>query len=144
MGNAADLQGRQPTPPRQRPSPSATGLPPGLAIDAGTGQISGTATIAGTYADTDTDTDTTGATGSVTSTWTINPSGGGNCTSTGQKLGNPSFESGNTVRSASPGAIGQYGCQGQPAHSGTWDAWVFARDRRTSSVVPAHEANTSK
>ena len=37
--------------------------------------------------------DTTNATGTASFTWTINPVGGG-CSSPGQKLGNPGFETG--------------------------------------------------
>ncbi|MGN5382055.1 hypothetical protein ACQ4WX_47940 [Streptomyces lasalocidi] len=69
-------------------------------------------------------TDDTGVAGSTTFTWTVNPAGGGTCTGTGQKFGNPGFESGNTTWSASSGVIGQYGSQGEPPHSGTWDAWL--------------------
>ncbi|WFE62615.1 M4 family metallopeptidase [Micromonospora sp. WMMD714] len=47
---------------------------------------------------------------------------GGSCTA-GQLLGNPGFESGNTVWSASTGVIGQHGAS-QPTHGGTWDAWL--------------------
>ncbi|MFG2638711.1 putative Ig domain-containing protein [Streptomyces sp. NPDC048362] len=103
---------------------SATGLPPGLTIAATTGLISGTPTTAGTYQVTATATDDTTATGSTTFTWTVNPAGGGTCTSTGQRLGNPGFESGNTVWSASSGVIGQYSSQGEPPHNGTWGAWL--------------------
>ncbi|MGH3626115.1 MAG: M4 family metallopeptidase, partial [Sciscionella sp.] len=46
----------------------------------------------------------------------------GNCTT--QQFANPGFESGNSGWSASSGVIGQYGSQGEPAHSGTWDAWM--------------------
>jgi serine protease len=102
---------------------SATGLPAGLSINASSGLISGTPTTAGTYSVTVTAKDTTNASGSTSFTWTINPSGGG-CASPGQKLGNPGFESGNTVWAASSGVIGQYGASGEPPHSGTWDAWL--------------------
>ncbi|SCF30446.1 Zn-dependent metalloprotease [Micromonospora matsumotoense] len=47
---------------------------------------------------------------------------GGSCTA-GQKLGNPGFESGNTVWAASTGVIGQNGAS-QPTHGGTWNAWL--------------------
>ncbi|HEX6500667.1 MAG TPA: S53 family peptidase [Micromonosporaceae bacterium] len=49
--------------------------------------------------------------------------GGGGCTSSGQKLGNPGFESGATVWSETSGVIGQYGAS-EPTHSGSWDAWL--------------------
>jgi serine protease len=102
---------------------SATGLPTGLSINSSSGLISGTPSAAGTFSVTVTAKDSTGASGSTSFTWTINGSGGG-CSSPGQKLGNPGFESGNTVWSASSGVIGQYGSSGEPTHSGTWDAWL--------------------
>jgi hypothetical protein len=101
---------------------TATGLPTGLSIASG-GLISGTPSAAGTFSVTATARDTTGATGSTSFTWTINPTGGGGCTSPGQKLGNPGFESGNSVWTSTPAVIGQNG-PSQPAHSGTWNAWL--------------------
>jgi hypothetical protein len=102
---------------------TATGLPAGLAINKDTGLITGTPTTAGTGTVTVTAKDTTNASGSTSFSWTVNPSGG-SCSAPGQKLGNPGFESGNTVWSATSGVIGQHGSSGEPAHSGTWDAWL--------------------
>src|SRR5665647_259109 len=50
---------------------SATGLPPGLVINSGTGLISGTPSTAGSYTVTATATDGTSASGSTTFTWVI-------------------------------------------------------------------------
>jgi Zn-dependent metalloprotease len=99
---------------------SATGLPAGLTISSSTGLISGTPTTAATYTVTATATDTTGASGSATFSWTINPSGGGGCS--GQKLGNPGFESGSANWTASAGVIDS--STGRPARTGSWKAWL--------------------
>ncbi|MEU4478238.1 M4 family metallopeptidase [Micromonospora sp. NPDC023966] len=111
---------------------SASGLPTGATASFSPSSVtsggSSTLTIAttastpsGTYAVT-----VTGA-GSVshsaTYTLTVNGTGGG-CTGAGQKLGNPGFESGNTVWASTSGVIGQYGSSGEPARSGTWNAWL--------------------
>ena len=101
---------------------TASGLPTGLSISSG-GLISGTPSASGTFNVSATATDTTGTKGSTSFTWTINPSGGGGCSAPGQKLGNPGFESGATVWTSTPAVIGQNG-PSQPAHSGTWDAWL--------------------
>jgi hypothetical protein len=103
---------------------TATGLPTGLSISSA-GLISGTPSAAGTFTVSATAKDSTGATGSASFSWTVSSSGGGGgCTSPGQKLGNPGFESGNTVWASTSGVIGQYNSSGEPAHSGTWDAWL--------------------
>jgi Zn-dependent metalloprotease len=98
---------------------SATGLPAGLSINASTGTISGTATTAGTSNVTVTATDSASHSGSASFSWTVGTTGG--CS--GQKLGNPGFESGATVWAQTSGVIGQNGTS-QPAHGGTWDAWL--------------------
>ncbi len=100
---------------------SASGLPTGLSIGSSSGTVSGTPSAAGTF--TTTVTASGGGTGSATFTYTVSNPGGG-CSSPGQKLGNPGFESGNTVWSSSSGVIGQYGGSGEPTHGGTWNAWL--------------------
>jgi serine protease len=101
---------------------SATGLPAGLSINGSTGLISGTPTTAGTSSVTVTAKDSTGASGSTSFTWTVSSSGSGGCTAK-QLLGNPGFETG----SASPwtmtaGVLNN--STAEPAHSGSWDAWL--------------------
>ncbi|SCG77493.1 griselysin. Metallo peptidase. MEROPS family M04 [Micromonospora echinaurantiaca] len=64
--------------------------------------------------------------GSVTrsTSYTLTVRGsGGSCTSPGQQLGNPGFESGVTGWAQTTGVIGQHGTR-QPAHSGSWSAWL--------------------
>ncbi|HEX4726731.1 MAG TPA: M4 family metallopeptidase [Jatrophihabitans sp.] len=101
---------------------SATGLPTGLSINASTGLISGTPSAAGSYSVTVTVKDTTNATGTASFSWTINPVGGG-CSSPGQKLGNPGFETGSAAPwTASAGVIDS--STAEPAHSGSWKAWM--------------------
>jgi Zn-dependent metalloprotease len=100
---------------------SATGLPPGLTIGSSTGTISGTPTTAGTYNVTATATGSGGSgSGSTSFTFTIS-GGGGGCS--GQRLGNPGFETGSAAPwSASAGVIDS--STSQPARSGSWKAWL--------------------
>ncbi len=59
---------------------SATGLPAGLSINTSSGLISGTPTTPGTTSVTVTVTDSASRSASATFGWTVNPAGGGNCT----------------------------------------------------------------
>jgi serine protease len=100
---------------------TATGLPAGLSISS-SGKITGTPTTAGTSSVTVTAKDSTNASGSTSFTWTISTTGGG-CSSPGQKLGNPGFETGTAAPwTASTGVIDN--SAGEPAHSGSWKAWM--------------------
>jgi hypothetical protein len=99
---------------------SATGLPPGVSINASTGLISGTPTATGTYNVTVTAKDSTNATGTASFTWAVTTSGGG-CTAA-QLLANPGFESGSTGWSASTNVIDN--STDAPAHSGSYKAWL--------------------
>jgi len=100
---------------------TASGLPTGLSIST-SGLISGTPSAAGTFSVTATAKDTTNATGNATFSWTINGTGGG-CSSPGQKLGNPGFETGTAAPwTASAGVVDN--STGEAPHSGSWKAWM--------------------
>ena len=102
---------------------SATGLPPGISIGSSTGTVSGTPTTAGTYNVTASATGASGS-GATTFTFTISGGGGGGCSSPGQKLGNPGFESGTSPWTGTTGSIGDWSSYGEPAHSGTRSAYL--------------------
>ncbi|GAA2051764.1 hypothetical protein GCM10009839_68640 [Catenulispora yoronensis] len=98
---------------------SATGLPAGLSISS-SGAITGTPTTAGTFSVTVTASSGT-ATGSTTFSWTVNPVSGG-CTAA-NLLGNPGFETGSAAPwTSTAGVIDS--SSSEPAHSGTWKAWL--------------------
>jgi len=101
---------------------SATGLPPGLSINASTGLISGTPSTAGTYTVTVTARDSANQTGSATFTWTISPPGG-SCSSPGQKLVNPGFESGTTGWANATWTIYPWTGIGAP-RTGSYSSWI--------------------
>jgi hypothetical protein len=100
---------------------SASGLPAGLSISS-SGLISGKPTTAGSSSVTVTATDTTGASGSASFTWTINSASGG-C-SAAQLLGNPGFETGSISPWSSTAGVLNNDTTDEPAHSGSWDAWL--------------------
>jgi hypothetical protein len=101
---------------------SATGLPPGITIGSSTGTVSGTPTTAGTYNVTVTATDSASHSGSAAFTFTIGAPG--SCSSPGQKVTNPGFESGTTGWSGTTGSIGNWSSYGEPAHSGVNSAYL--------------------
>jgi Zn-dependent metalloprotease len=111
---------------------SATGLPPGISIGSSSGTVSGTPTTAGTYSVTVTATGSGGSgSGSTTFTFTI---GGGGGTCSGQKLGNPGFETGTAAPwSATAGVIDS--SASQAAHSGTWKAWLDGYGRTHTDTL---------
>ncbi len=112
---------------------TATGLPAGMSINAGTGLISGTPTTAASYSSTVTAKDTNGATGSATFGWTIS-TGSGGCGSPGQKLGNPGFETGTAAPwTASTGVISN--STSEPAHAGSWKAWLDGYGAATTDTL---------
>ncbi|HYQ69223.1 M4 family metallopeptidase [Actinophytocola sp.] len=99
---------------------SATGLPPGVSINATSGQVSGTPTAGGTFSTTVnvTDSSSPAKTGSTQFTFTVS-GGGGTC---GQNLiANGGFESGSTGWSATSGVISSGSSN---AHAGTRFAWL--------------------
>jgi hypothetical protein len=114
--------------PGQTLSYAATGLPPGIYLDAvydvpagakiGS-SIAGTPTAVGTYPVTVTATDTQGYTASTTFTWTIT----GGCTPA-QLLCNPDFETGAPAPWTLTGGTLLNNLPLEPAHSGTFDAWL--------------------
>ncbi|GAA1703572.1 hypothetical protein GCM10009765_61040 [Fodinicola feengrottensis] len=101
---------------------TATGLPTGLSVSS-SGAVSGTPSAAGTSNVTVTAKDATNATATASFTWAVNPTGGGGCSSPGQKLGNPGFETGTAAPwTATAGVISAAGSE--PSHSGGYLAWL--------------------
>jgi hypothetical protein len=125
----------------QTVSLSASGLPSGASasftpgsVTAGSGSslkiTTSTSTPAGTYPVTITGSATSGS-HTTSFSLTVNPV---TTCAAGQKLGNPGFESGATVWSASAGVIAQNGAS-QPTHGGTWDAWLDGYGRTHTDTL---------
>ncbi|WP_228555091.1 phospholipase D-like domain-containing protein [Catenulispora pinisilvae] len=116
---------------------SATGLPAGLAVNSATGAISGTPTTAGTDAVTVTATDGTGATGSTSFSWTVNAAGTGGSCAAGQLLTDPGFENGtnDTAWTTSSSSVINNDTTSEPAHTGSWDAWLGGSDSTTDTLA---------
>jgi hypothetical protein len=87
-------------------------------------------TAAGTYAITVTG---TAATGSHTASFSLTVTAASSCAA-GQKLANPGFESGSASWTATSGVIAQNG-PSQPAHSGSWDAWLDGYGRSHTDTL---------
>jgi kumamolisin len=119
---------------------SASGLPTGLSIASGTGVISGKTTTAGTYNASVTATDAAGKAGSASFTWTVGNTGG-SCS--GQKLGNPGFETGSASPWTTSTGVVSNASAGEAAHGGSYLAWLDGygsthNDTLTQSVtIPA-------
>ena len=125
----------------QTVSLSASGLPSGAtasfspsSVTAGSSSTltisTSSSTAAGTYSVTITG---TGSSATHTTTFTLTVTGGSGCTAA-QKITNPGFESGSTGWSATSGVIGQNGPY-EPAHSGTWDAWLDGYGRTHTDTL---------
>jgi subtilisin family serine protease len=121
---------------------SASGLPAGatasFAPPSVTSGGSSTLTIgtsvstpAGTYSVTVTG---TAASGSKSTPFVLVVTGQGGCSSPGQKLGNPGFESGHSIWQITPDVIGQY-APFQPPRSGTWNAWLVGYGFSTYDIL---------
>nr|WP_268873561.1 putative Ig domain-containing protein [Streptacidiphilus neutrinimicus] len=132
VGTAASLQVSASDTATGTLSYAATGLPAGLSIDSSTGLVSGTPTAAGTSSVTVTATDSTGPSGSASFTWTVNPGSSG-CTAQ-QLLGSPGFETGSASPwTATSGVISD--SSSEPAHSGSWDAWLDGYGSTTTDTL---------
>ncbi|MBS1783814.1 MAG: hypothetical protein JST24_00135 [Acidobacteria bacterium] len=79
--------------------------------------------------------DSTGVSASATRLVTVNPATGGGGGTTTQLLQNPGFESGNNNWSGTSGVIGQNNAKGEPAHGGTWNAWLDGYGASTTDTL---------
>jgi hypothetical protein len=124
----------------QTVSLSASGLPSGASasfspssVTAGASTLTistSSSTAAGTYTVTITG---TGPSATHTASFALTVTAATTCTAA-QKITNPGFESGSTGWSATSGVIGANG-PSEPAHSGTWDAWLDGYGRSHTDTV---------
>ncbi|MER7764847.1 putative Ig domain-containing protein [Streptomyces sp. NPDC097619] len=134
---------------------SASGLPAGLRVDAGTGTVSGTPSAAGTSTVTVTATDAAGRAGSVSFGWTVTAPGGGSPT-----LADPGAQTGYVGRALSlrlraTGGTAPYAfsATGLPAGlsvhpstglvSGTPSAWGFRNATLTVTDAAGRKASVT-
>jgi len=120
---------------------SASGLPSGAtasfspaSVTAGSSSTltisTSSSTPAGTYTVTITG---TGSSTTHSTAFSLTVTSASTC-SAGQKIANPGFESGSSGWSATSGVIGQNG-PSEPAHSGTWDAWLDGYGRTHTDTL---------
>jgi len=88
------------------------------------------ATPAGTYSVTITG---TGTTATHTASFSLTVNAPSSCAA-GQKIANPGFESGAASWSSTAGVIGQNAPR-EPAHSGSWDAWLDGYGRAHTDSI---------
>ncbi len=123
---------------------SASGLPTGASISFNPASVtsgaSATATIStssstppGKYPVTITGTATSGSR-STTYNLAVTSSGGGSCTSPGQKLGNPGFDTGTAPWTGQTDSIGNWS-PSQPAHGGTRASWLNGYGYTTTEYI---------
>jgi aminopeptidase S len=75
----------------------------------------------------------TGSSATHTTSYSLTVTAASACTAA-QKIANPGFESGSSGWTATAAVIGQNG-PSQPAHSGTWDAWLDGYGRAHTDTV---------
>ncbi len=110
---------------------SATGLPPGVSINATSGQVSGTPSAGGTFNTTVnvSDSSSPAKSGSTAFTFTISGGGGGGCGT--NLISNGGFESGATSWTATSGVLNT----GSDAHAGTGFAWLDGYGRAHTDTL---------
>ncbi|WP_084467414.1 S8 family peptidase [Actinokineospora inagensis] len=113
---------------------TASGLPAGLAVNATTGVISGTPTAATTATVTVTATDTANRARSLAFTLAVTPAAG-SCSSSGQKLLNPGFETGFAPWVGDTEGIGVFPGAPSAPRSGTRAAVLNGYGRQSEQTV---------